>query len=101
MKYKKIHLDQKASQLSNTKYNKIQLRSIIFKMQQKCKVQNKWQVHLGVTAVLLVTYIYLERGELGYSVNGINNKGVCMNDIRNLYQLKAHHILYKIQGQIK
>ena len=73
---KKIHLDQKASQPSNTKYNEIQLRSIIFKMLQKCKIQNKWQVHLGVTSILLVTYIYIERGELGYSVNGINNKGV-------------------------
>ena len=58
-------------------------------MLQKCKIQNKWQVHLGVTAVLLVTYIYIERGELGYSVNGTNNKGVYMNDIRTLYQIKV------------
>ena len=66
-------------------------------MLQKCKIQNKRQGQLGVTAVLLVTYIYIERGELGYSVNGINNKGVYMTGIQDLYQT-IHNIISVSQG---
>ena len=69
-------------------------RSIIFKICRRkykffrhrtsqadmTRIQNKLcKTHLGVAAVLLITYIYGERGELGYSVNGANNKGFCMN----------------------
>ena len=41
-------------------------------------------------------HIYRE-GELGYSVNGIRNKGVCMTGIQDLYQT-IHNIISASQG---
>ena len=44
---------------------------------------------------LLVHHLHIYReGELGYSVNGINNKGVCMNNSRNPFKTVQDKTLY-------
>ncbi|CAL5404039.1 unnamed protein product [Camellia sinensis] len=44
---------------------------------------------------LLVHHLHIYReGELGYSVNGINNKGVCMNNSRNPFKTMQDKTLY-------
>ena len=55
-----IHLDQKASQADIYKRNNYKPRSIIFKMLQNMNPKHLANNHLGITAFLLVTYIYIE-----------------------------------------
>ena len=80
MEYKKLHLDQKASRPPNTKYSEITKKH---DLQDVAKHKSK-KKHVGKTSRQNKSrrrrrsahhlHIYRE-GELGYSVNGISNKG--------------------------
>ena len=78
-----LHLDQKASQADVCKIQVLQVEKHNLqdcRHEYKSSRHNKnpkqaCETHLGVTAFLLITYIYIRECELGYSVNGTNNKG--------------------------
>ena len=78
---------------SYTKHNKIQAKKHDLQDATKYESKTSCEARLGVAAILLITYIYIEGGELGYSVNGTSNKEVCMNNIRDLHQSDKHYIL--------
>ena len=97
------HLDQKASQADVCNIQVVQIEKHNF---QDCRRKYRLSRHNQKPKIssritsrrhrLLVHHLHIYReGELGYSVNGINNKGVCMNNSRSPFktiQNKTLHI---------